>query len=107
MRRGAGGRGGSSQAPPATVSRPAGASPATAGSGGPRAAAAAPELALDPIACVGHGLCAELFPEGVVLDDWGYPIVPPAASDPALREHARRAVAACPALASRLRARER
>lgn len=67
--------------------------------------AATQELAVDPIACVGHGLCAELFPEGVVLDDWGYPILLDEAHDPALREHARRAVAACPALALRLRAR--
>ncbi len=35
------------------------------------------QLALDPIACVGHRLCAELFPERIVLDDWGYPIVDP------------------------------
>ena len=32
-------------------------------------------LRVDPIACTGHGLCAELFPERVRLDDWGYPIV--------------------------------
>lgn len=66
--------------------------------------AAEPALALDPIACVGHGLCAELFPEGLVLDDWGFPIVLPEASDPALRAHARRAAKACPALALKLRA---
>lgn len=61
------------------------------------------ELTVDPIACVGHGLCAELFPEGIVLDDWGFPILLDEAHDPALREHARRAMAACPALALRLR----
>lgn len=64
------------------------------------------ELVLDPIACVGHGLCAELFPEGVVLDDWGFPVVRGDAHDPALRDYARRAVAACPALALRLRSRQ-
>ena len=32
-------------------------------------------LRVDPIACTAHGLCAELFPEGIELDDWGYPIV--------------------------------
>ena len=31
---------------------------------------------LDPIACDAHGLCAELLPELINLDDWGYPIVP-------------------------------
>ena len=30
-------------------------------------------LRLDPIACEGHGLCSELFPERITLDDWGYP----------------------------------
>ncbi len=32
-------------------------------------------LRLDPIACDAHGLCAELLPEHIRLDDWGYPIV--------------------------------
>jgi ferredoxin len=59
-------------------------------------------LVVDPIACTGHGLCAELFPEGIELDDWGYPMVLDGAGDPALREHALRAVRACPALALRL-----
>lgn len=57
---------------------------------------------VDPIACSGHGLCAELFPEGIELDDWGYPIVLDAAGDPRLAEHAWRAVRACPALALKL-----
>lgn len=61
------------------------------------------ELRLDPIACDGHGLCAELFPEGVHLDDWGFPIVA-GPVPPALEQHARRAVAACPKQALRLQA---
>jgi ferredoxin len=61
------------------------------------------KLVVDPIACSGHGLCAELFPEGVELDDWGYPIIR-GDVDPALAEHARRAVKACPALALKLSA---
>jgi ferredoxin len=63
------------------------------------------DLVVDPIACAGHGLCAELFPEGIELDDWGYPIVRPQAGDPRYVEHAERAVRACPALALRLRRR--
>jgi len=59
-------------------------------------------LRLDPIACDGHGLCAELFPERVTLDDWGYPIVDDAPIEPRLLAHARRAVEACPLLALRL-----
>ena len=56
-------------------------------------------LAVDPIACDGHGLCAELFPERIRHDDWGFPILDPHPVPPRLREHAKRAVAACPALA--------
>jgi ferredoxin len=59
-------------------------------------------LELDPIACDGHGLCAELFPEGIELDDWGYPIVLDHDVAAELREHALRAVRACPTLALRL-----
>jgi ferredoxin len=62
------------------------------------------QLALDPIACVGHRLCAELFPERIVLDDWGYPMVDPDVP-PDLHDHAARAVKACPALALKLRQR--
>jgi ferredoxin len=56
-------------------------------------------LRLNPIACEGHGLCAELFPERIGLDDWGYPLVDPGPVPPGLERHARRAVDACPALA--------
>jgi ferredoxin len=61
-------------------------------------------LKVDPIACDGHGLCAELFPEGIELDDWGYPIILDDEVGPHVREHALRAVRSCPALALRLRA---
>jgi ferredoxin len=56
-------------------------------------------LKVNPIACDGHGLCAELFPERISLDDWGYPIVDPEPIPRSLEAHARRAVAACPTLA--------
>ena len=59
-------------------------------------------LRVDPIVCDGHGVCAELFPERVSLDDWGYPIVDSDAIGRDLLDHARRAVAACPVLALRL-----
>ena len=61
------------------------------------------ELVVDPIACSGYGLCAELFPEGIELDDWGYPMIRPEASDPRNAEHAQRAISSCPALALRIR----
>ena len=54
---------------------------------------------VNPIACDGSGLCAELLPERIRLDEWGYPIVDPTPLTPELRGHAERAVAACPTLA--------
>jgi ferredoxin len=59
-------------------------------------------LHLDPIACTGHGLCADLLPEAVDLDEWGYPMVRTGIIGPGLLPHARRAVNACPTLALRL-----
>ena len=54
------------------------------------------ELRVDAIRCDAHGLCAELFPEGIVLDDWGYPILAAGAVPKGLLRHAERAVAECP-----------
>jgi ferredoxin len=56
-------------------------------------------LVVDWIKCDAHGICAELFPEWIRLDDWGYPIVDPQAIPRPLTSHARRAVVACPSLA--------
>jgi ferredoxin len=56
-------------------------------------------LRVNPIACDGHGLCAELLPELIQLDDWGYPIVDGRPVPNELLSHARRAVDACPTLA--------
>jgi ferredoxin len=59
------------------------------------------KIELDPIACDGHGLCADLLPELIELDEWGYPMID--SRVPAgLAGHARRAVSACPALALKL-----
>ena len=33
------------------------------------------KLEINPIACTGHGLCADLLPELVEMDEWGYPII--------------------------------
>ena len=56
-------------------------------------------IRVNPSACVGHGMCAELLPELIQLDPWGYPILSSAAVPRPLADHARRAVQACPALA--------
>ncbi|WP_299051949.1 ferredoxin [uncultured Nocardioides sp.] len=61
-------------------------------------------LHVDPVACRGHGLCAELLPELVTVDEWGYPVVADARVPPALLARARRAVRACPVLALRAQA---
>lgn len=60
------------------------------------------KLVVNPIACDAHGLCVEMLPELIVLDDWGYPIlnIPEVPED--LEELARAAVSACPTLALRL-----
>ena len=64
-------------------------------------------LRVNPILCDAHGLCAEILPERIELDEWGYPIVDSRPLPRSLEPHARRAVAACPVLALRLEARER
>jgi ferredoxin len=59
-------------------------------------------LRLDPIRCDGYGMCAELLPELVSLDEWGYPVIRPGAIPDHLLDHARQAVDVCPVLALRL-----
>jgi len=62
------------------------------------------KLQVNPIACSGHGLCAELLPELISLDEWGYPVIADQGVPPRLARQARRAVTDCPALALRLAA---
>lgn len=59
-------------------------------------------LVVDIIACDGRGLCAELLPELVHLDDWGYPIIDAEPFDDKLLPIVKRAVAACPVRALRV-----
>ncbi len=56
-------------------------------------------LKVDMIACDGHGVCAELLPEVIGLDEWGYPIVSDTPVPDDLQKHAKRAVRLCPKLA--------
>jgi ferredoxin len=56
-------------------------------------------LRVNPVACAGHGACAELLPELISLDEWGYPLMTGEPVPVALERAARRAAAACPALA--------
>ena len=64
-------------------------------------------LEVDPIRCTGHALCAELLPEGISLDEWGYPILAAGEVPEHLLRRARQVAAACPTRALRLAARPR
>jgi ferredoxin len=64
-------------------------------------------LRVDPILCGAHGHCAELFPELVSLDEWGYPIIDDGPIPPGLAKEARRAISMCPRLALMIEHRER
>ncbi|MEO5983102.1 MAG: ferredoxin [Pedococcus sp.] len=58
-------------------------------------------IRVDWPACRARGLCAELLPEAISLDEWGYPIV----TAEVTAEHlqlAQEAVVSCPHLALRL-----
>jgi ferredoxin len=56
-------------------------------------------LRVDPIACDGRGLCAEVVPELITLDDWGFPIVSGGDIPRDLWAEANEAIRLCPRLA--------
>ena len=53
-------------------------------------------LRVDPVACDAYGYCAELLPEHVTLDEWGYPFIKGTPVDAQLVALASRAVKECP-----------
>jgi ferredoxin len=53
-------------------------------------------ITLDPTCCDGFGFCAEILPELIDLDEWGYPIVGGAEIPQSLLGAARYAVRSCP-----------
>ncbi|HEY3530725.1 MAG TPA: ferredoxin [Nocardioides sp.] len=63
-------------------------------------------LHIDWTRCDGHGSCAELLPELLAVDEFGFPLVRFADRDPAVPrrdEHAaRHAVRNCPVMALRM-----
>jgi ferredoxin len=59
-------------------------------------------LRVDPIACDGRAVCAEILPELISLDDWGFPIIRADAVPDHLSGEAREAIRICPKLALRL-----
>lgn len=57
-------------------------------------------LRVNPVLCDGYGYCAEIVPELISLDDWGFPMVSRKDIDDGdLIRLAQRAVATCPRLA--------
>jgi ferredoxin len=60
------------------------------------------KIEIDWTRCDGHGLCAELLPGRIVMDEWGFPLVRTTDVTAAEEKDARRAVSLCPALALRL-----
>jgi ferredoxin len=60
-------------------------------------------ITVDRIKCDGHGLCAEILPELIRLDDWGYPIVANGPIPAQLLPLAQRAMESCPVLALAIR----
>lgn len=67
-----------------------------------RAGRSTKHLRVDWPQCKAHGLCHELLPELIELDEWGYPVVSADGVRSSHLDAARRAVAACPTLALRL-----
>jgi len=63
-------------------------------------------LHVDWTRCDGHGSCAELLPELLAVDDFGFPRSRGGERDPAVadrhRQAARHAVRSCPVMALRL-----
>jgi ferredoxin len=63
-------------------------------------------LHVDWTRCDGHGSCAELLPDVLAVDDFGFPVPLAGARDPIVARRdlaaARHAVRSCPVLALRL-----
>lgn len=54
------------------------------------------ELRVDWIRCDGYGLCGDLLPELIDLDDWRYPIIRAGGVPAGMLHQAQRAIDCCP-----------
>lgn len=64
-------------------------------------------ITIDPVACEAYGYCAEILPEAITLDEWGYPIVDDHPLPAGLVELAKRSARDCPKRAITLRRQRR
>ncbi|MGA2304584.1 MAG: ferredoxin [Acidimicrobiales bacterium] len=62
-------------------------------------------ITVDPVACAAYGYCAEILPEAISLDEWGYPIINDRPLPAELIALAKRAARDCPKRAITLRER--
>ena len=60
------------------------------------------KLQIDWTRCDGHGMCAQLLPHRIALDEWGFPLIAASPVPTAEEKPVRRAIGVCPALALRL-----
>jgi ferredoxin len=63
-------------------------------------------IRVNPVACDGFGFCAEILPEVISIDEWGFPIVSRGPIPAGLEAEADRAVRWCPRRALALEERE-
>ena len=62
-----------------------------------------PRLHVDWTRCDGHGTCADLLPDLITRDDWGFPVLHgDGVVEPRAKERADLAVDVCPMLALKL-----
>jgi ferredoxin len=54
------------------------------------------EIRVDWIRCDGYGLCGDLAPDVIALDEWRYPIILQSPVPAPLRSDAQRAIDCCP-----------
>jgi ferredoxin len=60
-------------------------------------------ITIDPVACAAYGYCAEILPEAISVDEWGYPIIDDRPLPAELVALAKRAARDCPKRAIMLR----
>jgi len=63
-------------------------------------------LRIDPTICAGIGMCSRIATKTIVLDPWGFPLIPADALSDSQVKEAHKAVRACPKKALFIESRE-